>query len=465
MTFEKLGLTQSLLQTLMNLEFTTPTPIQEQAIPLLMQGHDVMGLAQTGTGKTGAFGLPLIDRLQREPMLAAPGTVSALVLAPTRELAQQIATSLRLFAKRSPLKIGLIVGGQSIHTQANRLAKGSDILVATPGRLMDHMKRRSLSLDEVKYLVLDEADQMLDLGFIHDLRRIAKAVPSERQTLMFSATMPKLMDDLAKAFLKDPVRVEVTPPGRAADKIKQSLCLVERREKPAALRAFLASLKEPHVIVFARTKHGSDKLQRSLEKAGFAAAAIHGNKSQGQRNRALDAFKKGEIRVLVATDVAARGIDIPGVTHVINYDLPEVADVYVHRIGRTARAGADGAAITLCAPDESKLLHQVQKLLGMKIDKVGMPAQADEAPEGDWFADNRAAEPAHKTQGKKPFGNKPRRPRKPHRKGQRPPTEAKSDRPKGDRPNSERPKNNRPKRTKPRKDMRGRKPSKPRAAA
>lgn len=464
MTFEKLGLTQSLLQTLMNLEFTTPTPIQEQAIPLLLEGHDVMGLAQTGTGKTGAFGLPLIDRLQREPMLAAPGNVSALILAPTRELASQIATSLRLFSKRSPLKIGLIVGGQSINAQANKLSKGTDILIATPGRLMDHMKRRSVSLDEVKYLVLDEADQMLDLGFIHDLRRIAKAVPAERQTLMFSATMPKLMADLSKAFLKDPVRVEVTPAGRAADKITQTLCMVDRRDKPAALRGFLASLKEPHAIVFARTKHGSDKLQRSLEKAGFASAAIHGNKSQGQRNRALDAFTKGEIRVLVATDVAARGIDIPGVTHVINYDLPEVADVYVHRIGRTARAGADGAAITLCSQDENKLLHAIQKLLGMKIEKVGMPAQADEAPEGDWFADNRPAQPVHK-QGANGGGGRSK-PRRPHRKGQQRPTGA------GERdggapaPNhSERPGSNGPKRSKPRKAFRSRKPSRPKAAA
>ncbi|MEL6435746.1 MAG: DEAD/DEAH box helicase [Pseudomonadota bacterium] len=454
MTFEKLGLTQSILQTLMNLEFTKPTPIQEQAIPLLLEGHDVMGLAQTGTGKTGAFGLPLIDRLQREPMLAAPGEVSALILAPTRELASQIANSLRAFAKRSPLKIGLIVGGQSIGAQANKLAKGTDILIATPGRLMDHMKRRSVSLANVKYLVLDEADQMLDLGFIHDLRRIAKAVPSQRQTLMFSATMPKLMDDLAKAFLKDPVRVEVAPPGRAADKIKQSLCMVERRDKAAALRAFLLTLHEPHAIVFARTKHGADKLQRGLEKAGLAAAAIHGNKSQGQRNRALDAFKKGEIRVLVATDVAARGIDIPGVTHVINHDLPEVADVYVHRIGRTARAGADGAAITLCSSEEMKLLHAIQKLLGMKIDKVGVPSEASVDGVSSWFADNRPAQPAAKPRAN--TGGKPK-PRRPHRKGQRPAAAT------GD---GERPAGNNPKRSKPRKAMRGRKPSsRPKAAA
>ncbi|MEO1700840.1 MAG: DEAD/DEAH box helicase [Pseudomonadota bacterium] len=456
-TFEMLGLTQSLLQTLRNLEFTTPTPIQEQAIPLLLEGRDVMGLAQTGTGKTGAFGLPLIDRLQREPMLAAPGSVSALILAPTRELAAQIANSLKLFSKRSPLKIGLIVGGQSINAQAHRLAKGTDILIATPGRLIDHVKRNSVSLDQVKYLVLDEADQMLDLGFIHDLRRIAKIVPDERQTLMFSATMPKLMSDLSKAFLTDPARVDVAPPGRAADKIKQSLCLVERRDKPAALRRFLLSLHEPHAIVFARTKHGADKLQRSLEKAGIASAAIHGNKSQGQRNRALDAFKKSEIRVLVATDVAARGIDIPGVTHVINYDLPEVADVYVHRIGRTARAGADGAAMAFCAPDESKLLHAIQKLLGMKIDKVGLPTESETTANTDWFADNRPAQPKAKLQGKKSVGDdngKPKR-RRPHRKG---PNANRDGQP-------ERPANDRPKRSKPRKAMRGRTPSRPKAAA
>lgn len=401
-TFEKMGLTGALLSTLRQLEFVTPTPIQTQAIPVLLNGRDVMGLAQTGTGKTGAFGLPLIQHLLKTPLLAQPGEVRALILAPTRELATQIATSLRAFSKRSPLKIGLIVGGQSINTQSNRLAKGTDILVATPGRLLDHAKRKSMRLDGITHLVLDEADQMLDLGFIKDLRRIAKMIPAKRQTAMFSATMPKDIAALSRDFLTDPVRVEVSPPGKAADKIDQAVAMVERSDKPKRLRAILSTLANPHAIIFTRTKHGADRLSRELTKFGYGNAAIHGNKSQGQRTRALQAFKDGQIHLLVATDVAARGIDIPGITHVFNYDLPEVPDVYVHRIGRTARAGAEGAAIAFCSREEQKLLREVEKLLKMKIDRINEHRGDGMMKATGWFADQRPADapaPAKKDGG------------------------------------------------------------------
>lgn len=400
-----MGLTRSLLQTLQYMEFDTPTPIQQQAIPVVLKGKDIMGLAQTGTGKTGAFGLPLIDQLLREPLLAEAHRVRALILAPTRELASQIATSLRAFAKKSPLKIGLLVGGQSINLQAQKLAKGTDILIATPGRLMDHMQRKSMSLDDVKYLVLDEADQMLDLGFINDLRKIAKALPKQRQTSMFSATMPKDISTLAKDFLTDPVRIEVTPPGKAADKIDQSLYMVEKPDKAKRLRAILGTLTKSHSIVFTRTKHGADRLVRDLEKFGFGCAAIHGNKSQGQRTRALEHFKAGQIHILVATDVAARGIDIPGVTHVFNYDLPEVPDVYVHRIGRTARAGADGAAIAFCSREEQNMLRGIEKLLKKKIDRINEHHGDPMADAPGWFRDIRPKQaPAPQGGGRKKGG-------------------------------------------------------------
>lgn len=405
-----MGLARSLVQTLKYMEFDTPTPIQEQAIPVVLKGKDIMGLAQTGTGKTGAFGLPLIDQLLRDPLLAEPYMVRALILAPTRELATQIATSLRAFAKKSPLKIGLLVGGQSINMQAQKLAKGTDILIATPGRLMDHMQRKSLQLTGVKYLVLDEADQMLDLGFIKDLRRIAKALPSERQTSMFSATMPKDISSLAKDFLTDPVRIEVTPPGKAADKIEQTIYMVERPDKAKRLRAVLSQLVKPHAIVFTRTKHGADRLVRDLEKFGYGCAAIHGNKSQGQRTRALEHFKAGQIHLLVATDVAARGIDIPGVTHVFNYDLPEVPDVYVHRIGRTARAGAEGAAIAFCAREEQTMLRGIENLLKMKIERATEHHGDPMADAPGWFRDIRPKEaPAPQSSGRKKSGGDEKR--------------------------------------------------------
>ena len=366
--FQELGLSKQLVAALFALGYETPTPIQEKAIPLLLEGRDMVGLAQTGTGKTAAFGLPLIEMLLKDPKRPDNRTTRALILAPTRELVNQIAVSLKGYIRNTPLKINAVVGGASINKQQMQLEKGTDILVATPGRLLDLISRRAIGLTTVRYLVLDEADQMLDLGFIHDLRKISKMVPAKRQTLLFSATMPKTIADLAADFLKDPVQVSVTPPGKAADKVEQYVHFVAgKNDKTDLLKKSLTENPDGRAMVFLRTKHTAEKLSKHLEQVGFKVASIHGNKSQGQRERALKSFRDGEIRVLVATDVAARGIDIPGVTHVFNYDLPEVPDAYVHRIGRTARAGKDGIAIAFCATDEAGLLRDIEKLMGMEI--------------------------------------------------------------------------------------------------
>ena len=366
-----LGLAPRLVAVLKEQGITDPTPIQKQAIPHAMQGRDVMGLAQTGTGKTAAFGLPLVHMMSAAGTNPAPKTVRGLVLAPTRELAKQISEALRDFAEGSHLKVGLVVGGVSINPQIKRLERGTDLLVATPGRLIDLLDRRAVRLDETRFLVLDEADQMLDLGFIHALRRIAPLLAKERQTMLFSATMPKQMAELAQAYLTDPVRVAVSPPGKPVEKIVQSVHFVEKGGKSDLLVNLMNKHKQDRALVFVRTKHGADRLARQLERTDFAVAAIHGNRSQGQRERAIVAFREGRIKVLVATDVAARGIDIPDVRHVYNYDLPNVPDNYVHRIGRTARAGADGAAIAFCAPDEMSELRDIQKVMKADIPVAG----------------------------------------------------------------------------------------------
>ena len=358
-----LGLAPRLVEKLKEQGITDPTPIQTQAIPHAMNGRDVMGLAQTGTGKTAAFGLPMIDALMKAGVKPNPKTVRGLVLAPTRELAKQIADNLTAYTKGSHLKVALVVGGAGITAQIKRLSGGVDLLVATPGRLIDLLDRKAVRLDETIYLVLDEADQMLDMGFIHALRRIAPLLAKERQTMMFSATMPKLMNELAETYLHNPVRVQVNPPGQAAKKIAQSVHFVAQAAKNDLLVELLDKHRDELALVFGRTKHGCEKLYKFLAGKGFAAASIHGNKSQGQRDRAIEAFKAGEVRVLVATDVAARGIDIPGVRHVYNFDLPNVAENYVHRIGRTARAGADGAAVALVAPDEMIELRDIEKAM------------------------------------------------------------------------------------------------------
>ncbi|MCR8826745.1 DEAD/DEAH box helicase [Pseudosulfitobacter koreensis] len=365
--FDMMDLPAELVKKLADMGLKDPTPIQKQAIPHALNGRDVMGLAQTGTGKTAAFGVPLVAQMLQMQGRPNPRTVRGLVLAPTRELANQIMENLKGFCAGTPLKAQMVVGGMSINPQIKRLERGVDLLVATPGRLLDLMDRRAVDLRETTFLVLDEADQMLDMGFIHDLRKIAAVLPKERQTMLFSATMPKLMNEIANSYLNSPIRIEVNPPGKAADKVTQEVHFIAKAEKSKFLMELLDKHRDERALVFGRTKHGMEKLSRMLDKAGFAAGAIHGNKSQGQRDRAIAAFKSGEIKVLVATDVAARGLDIPDVKHVYNYELPNVPDSYVHRIGRTARAGKDGAAVAFCAPDEIDQLRDIQKTMGVKI--------------------------------------------------------------------------------------------------
>ncbi|PZU88909.1 MAG: RNA helicase [Shinella sp.] len=375
-TFHDLGLSHKIVSTLSAIGFETATPIQEQAIPLVMQGRDLVGLAQTGTGKTAAFGLPIIEMLMTNGDRPKPRSSRVLILAPTRELVNQIGENLRSFVRKTPLKIIQVVGGASINKQQFQLERGTDILVATPGRLLDLIEREAVTLRDITHLVLDEADQMLDLGFIHDLRKISRMVPKNRQTLLFSATMPKTIADLAASFLTDPVKVEVAPPGKAADKVEQYVHFVNgQNHKTEMLKKILADNPDGRSIVFLRTKHGAEKLMKHLDVTGFSVASIHGNKSQGQRERALKGFRDGAFRTLIATDVAARGIDIPAVSHVFNYDLPEVPDAYVHRIGRTARAGRDGIAIAFCGPDEGRLLRDIERLMGIDI-----PVASGEAP-------------------------------------------------------------------------------------
>jgi len=371
MDFDMLGLKPRLVAKLAELGFKTPTPIQAQAIPHAMNGRDVMGLAQTGTGKTAAFGLPLIHALTSAGVKPEPKTAHGLILAPTRELANQIADNLSAFTKGSHLKVALVVGGQSINRQIEALKRGADLLIATPGRLIDLIDRRAVSLGETRFLVLDEADQMLDLGFIHALRRIAPLLAAERQTMLFSATMPKQMSEIANAYLTNPVRVEVARPGQTADKVSQSVHFVAQNDKQDLLIKLIGAHRDERALVFSRTKHGAERLMKNLVRAGFNAGSIHGNKSQGQRERAIRAFKSGEILVLVATDVAARGIDIDGIEHVYNFDLPNVAENYVHRIGRTARAGRSGLAIAFCAAAEMSEFKAIQKVVGQPIKVVG----------------------------------------------------------------------------------------------
>ncbi|WP_299356308.1 DEAD/DEAH box helicase [uncultured Shimia sp.] len=366
-TFYDLGLPKKLVEKLIATGIDKPSPIQERAIPHALEGQDVMGLAQTGTGKTLAFGLPLIAKLQSYGRPPEPKTVRSLILAPTRELANQIKESLGVLVDGSHFKVGLVVGGVAINPQIKRVARGTDVLVATPGRLIDLLDRRALDLSQTDFLVLDEADQMLDMGFIHALRKIVEFLPAKRQTMLFSATMPKLMAEISGSYLNNPVRVQVAPPGKTADKVTQGVHYISKAEKTNLLIELLSKHRDEAAIVFARTKHGSDRLVKVLVKQGYEAQTVHGNKSQGQRERALKAFRNGEAMVLVATDVAARGLDIPQVRHVYNFDLPNVPENYVHRIGRTARAGMDGAAVAFCSPDETDELKAIQKVLKIEI--------------------------------------------------------------------------------------------------
>lgn len=411
-SFEELAVTPMLATALANGGFAVPTPIQAQAIPLALLGHDIMGLAQTGTGKTLAFGIPLLDAVMRNPGKPAPKTVKALILTPTRELANQIAQTLSSLTKDTKLRVTTVVGGASIGKQLQLLSRGTDVLVATPGRLIDLLERGGIDLGSTQYLVLDEADQMLDIGFIHALRKIVPFLSESRQTLLFSATMSKQMEQLSRAYLTDPKRVQVNPPNLAADKIEQSVRFVEKARKPTELRHVLSQHPDVPTLVFARTKHGAERLKKGLVAEGFAATSVHGNKSQGQRDRAIKQFRSGEMQILVATDVAARGIDIPTVGLVINYDLPNVPENYVHRIGRTARAGRSGVAVTLCASDESKLLRDVEKLIKTSIRTEGDAPQNKPNPGPD----------AQKPKTTKPKGRRPRGKFKGHQPGNQSPS-------------------------------------------
>ena len=379
MSFETLGLSQPVLQALAEKNYAQATPIQIQAIPTLLKGRDLLGIAQTGTGKTAAFMLPSIDRLRASQRRAGPRACRMLVLAPTRELASQIAESARAYGQFSQMRVATVFGGTSIGKNRQDLARGVDVLVATPGRLIDLAEQGYLTLREVEILVLDEADQMLDLGFIHALKQIVKMVPTKRQTLFFSATMPKAISELASRFLTDPAEVRVAPAATTAERVDQYVSFINQAEKQALLTLMLrVGFSEKgsmeRVLIFTRTKHGADRVVKLLAGSGIAANAIHGNKSQPQRERALAAFKSGQVAILVATDIAARGIDVSGVSHVINFELPNVAEQYVHRIGRTARAGAAGAAIAFCADDERAYLRDIEKLTRQKIEVVPLPA-------------------------------------------------------------------------------------------
>lgn len=365
--FTDLGLCQPLLNTLAAGKYTQPTPIQTQAIPPVLAGRDLLGIAQTGTGKTAAFALPILQRLAATRHRPAPKTCRALVLSPTRELAAQIAEKFRSYGREMQLNVVTVFGGVGMYPQVQALNRGVDILVATPGRLMDHMDQRNLKLDMVETVVLDEADQMLDLGFVHAIRKISAALPKQRQSLFFSATMPQSIGQLAAGFLKDPVRVEVTPVATTAERVDQQIIFIEADRKRALLAEIMTDPTITRALVFTRTKHGADRVARHLDTRGVPANAIHGNKSQSQRERALADFKAGRIRVLVATDIAARGIDVTGVSHVVNFELPNVPESYVHRIGRTARAGAAGQAISLCAQDERTLLRDIERVTRQRI--------------------------------------------------------------------------------------------------
>jgi ATP-dependent RNA helicase RhlE len=380
-SFSGLGLASPILKALEAENYSSPTPIQAQAIPALLDGRDLLGLAQTGTGKTAAFTLPLLQRLTGDPKQAGRGGCRALILAPTRELAVQIGDSIGTYSRFMSVRHTVITGGVPQNRQVRAMQRGVDILVATPGRLLDLVKQGHVALHSARSLILDEADRMFDMGFIRDIRKIVQLLPRERQTMLFSATMPREIEKLAREILKDPAKVEVTPEVVTVDRIEQHVYHVPGARKRDLLHELMADPELSRVIVFTRTKHGANRLADQLLKSGVNADAIHGNKSQGARQRALDAFKENRSRVLVATDIASRGIDVDDVTHVINFDLPLEAESYVHRIGRTARAGAAGVAISFCDPSEKKYLRDIERLIKRQIAKADNPLGA--ANEGE----------------------------------------------------------------------------------
>jgi ATP-dependent RNA helicase RhlE len=366
-SFHDLTLNDAITHALAEEKYLAPTPIQAETIPPVLSGRDLIGIAQTGTGKTAAFALPILHRLAGSPRPPVRKSCRALVLSPTRELSAQILDSFRTYGRHLRVRVTLAIGGVSMDGQARALLNGVDVLVATPGRLLDLVKSNALRLNEVECLVLDEADRMLDMGFIHDIRRIVAKLPSRRQTLMFSATMPDAINELATYMLRDPVKIAVAPAASTVERVEQRVVRVDRSAKPAILIDVLRREAIDRALIFTRTKHGADRVVRDLIRAGIVAAAIHGNKSQSQRERVLAAFRSGELRTLVATDIAARGIDVDGVSHVVNFDLPNVPETYVHRIGRTARAGTHGIAISLCDGEEVAFLRDIEKLIRMTI--------------------------------------------------------------------------------------------------
>jgi ATP-dependent RNA helicase RhlE len=400
--FTDLALAKPLLKALTDKGYTTPTPIQAQAIPLVMSGRDLLGIAQTGTGKTAAFALPILHRLAEDKKPAPRRGFRCLVLSPTRELATQIAESFRDYGKHMGLTVATIFGGVKYGPQMKALAAGVDVVVATPGRLMDHLGEKSAHLNGVEIFVLDEADQMLDLGFVVPIRKIASQLPKERQNLFFSATMPSEIGKLAGELLKNPAQVAITPSATTVERIDQSLIFIEAQRKRPLLAELLADKSVERSIVFTRTKRGADRVAKYLVASGIEAAAIHGDKTQGQRERALAAFKAGQVKALIATDIAARGIDVNDVSHVFNYELPNVPESYVHRIGRTARKGKEGIAISFCADDERNLLKDIQKATRQTIptfdrrnDKglAAAAAVADKLAPPEKYVDPRRADP------------------------------------------------------------------------
>jgi ATP-dependent RNA helicase RhlE len=418
MTFDDLDLDPVFLKAVAALGYEVPTPIQQQAIPAALDGEDIVAVAQTGTGKTAAFALPTLQWLLENPVEGrGPRPIRCLVLSPTRELASQIGADFTAYGKGTDLVAEVIFGGVDQRKQVRKLKAGMDVLVATPGRLLDLMGQGHVHLEDIEVLVLDEADRMLDMGFIHDVTKVLEKLPEDKQTLLFSATMPQAITKLARRFLHEPVRVEVTPPATTVEKISQSLFHVDKPNKRKLLLHLLEDPEVRRVLVFSRTKHGANAIARTLDKVGIGAAAIHGNKSQGARERALAAFKNGSQRVLVATDIAARGIDVEGITHVIQLDLPNVPEQYVHRIGRTARAGTEGVAWAFCSFDERDLLRDIEKTIGQKIDVVdGHPFPATGEGAGESQQRNQQNRTRHRNQHahppahpKKKSGNRRRR--------------------------------------------------------
>jgi ATP-dependent RNA helicase RhlE len=425
MTFDNLHLIEPILQALKKEGYTTPTPIQAQAIPLLLQGRDVLGCAQTGTGKTAAFAIPTLQLLhERKALEKGPKAIKALILTPTRELAVQIAESFEAYGKNCGLRHTVIFGGVSQFHQVETLKRGIDILVATPGRLLDLMNQGYIQLNKIEFFVLDEADRMLDMGFVNDVKKVIAKLPTKRQTLFFSATMPSEIQKLADSILNNPAKIEVTPVSSTAEKVQQQLYYVEKKNKRDLLLYLLKNKPIESVLVFSRTKHGADKVVKDLVVAGIETAAIHGNKSQTARQTALNNFKNRRIRVLVATDIAARGIDVDDLGYVINYDLPNEPETYVHRIGRTGRAGASGVAFSFCEQEELSYLKDIQKLIAKQIevidnhpyapkeatfyiDKGPIKKQANSRPSSSEAGRAKKKNFNSSWSGKKSFGKKP----------------------------------------------------------